>query len=245
MKSSLRHIAIIMDGNGRWAAERHRPRVWGHVRGSNILTSIVEKASDMKLNALTLYAFSTENWSRPDIEIKTLFKLLKKFLKKEQKAIVKNNIAFEVIGDISKLDQATQDIIEETKKMSIHNTGLKLSFAFSYGGRQEIINSINHHIEKSPGKVIDEKILEENLYRPEIGDVDLLIRTGGDKRVSNFLLWQVSYAELFFTDTKWPDFTANQFEAIINDVQSRNRRFGSLDNDGSLEKTKNLLEGKQ
>jgi undecaprenyl diphosphate synthase len=245
MKTSIRHIAIIMDGNGRWATERRRPRVWGHVRGSNIVTSIVEKASDMKVNALTLYAFSTENWSRPDLEVRTLFKLLKKFLQKEQKSIIKNNIVFEVIGDISGLDEATQSIIEETKNLSQINTGLKLSFAFSYGGRQEIVNSINKHIKQSPGILIDESKLEENLYRPEIGDVDLLIRTGGDKRISNFLLWQVSYAELFFTDTKWPDFTPNQFETIVKEVQSRDRRFGSLDNAGSLEKTKILLEGKK
>ncbi len=245
MESSLRHIAIVMDGNGRWATERNRPRVWGHIRGSNIVTSVVEKASDLKLDALTLYAFSTENWSRPDLEIKTLFKLLKKFLKKEQKSILKNNIVFDVIGDTSGLDQATQDIIKQTRDLSRNNSGLKLSFAFSYGGRQEIIHAVNQYIRKSPGLKIDEKLLEQNLYRPEIGDVDLLIRTGGDKRVSNFLLWQVSYAELYFTDIKWPDFTASQFEAIVEEVKSRSRRFGSLDNNGSLEKTKILLEGKQ
>jgi undecaprenyl diphosphate synthase len=242
MKKAINHIAIIMDGNGRWAKEKFRPRVWGHIRGSNIVTSIVEKASDIELRALTLYAFSTENWSRPDSEVSILFKLLKKFLIKERESIQKNNIQFRVIGHVSGLDLETQSLIKELERESSGNSGLKLSFAFSYGGRTEIVDSVNTFIKENPGKAITEEKLESNLYRPDVGDVDLMIRTGGDKRISNYLLWQMSYAELFFTDTKWPDFTTIEFEKIINQVSKRDRRFGSLINDGSLQKTKDLVK---
>jgi undecaprenyl diphosphate synthase len=244
MKKEINHVAVIMDGNGRWAKEKFRPRVWGHIRGTNIVTSIVETASDMKLGALTLYAFSTENWSRPNTEVSILFKLLKKFLIKERQTIKKNNIQFRVIGHIGGLDKETQNLIKLLEDESAENSGLKLSFAFSYGGRTEIIDSVNSFIEDNPGVKITENDLENNLYRPDIGDVDLMIRTGGDKRISNYLLWQMSYAELFFTDTKWPDFTTMEFEKIIDQVSLRDRRFGSLDNDGSLAKTKNLKKTK-
>jgi undecaprenyl diphosphate synthase len=242
MKKAINHIAIIMDGNGRWAKEKFRPRIWGHVRGSSIVTSIVEKASDLQLHALTLYAFSTENWSRPEKEVSTLFKLLKKFLIKEREAIKKNNIQFRVIGHIDGLDKETQNLIKELENESSQNNGLKLSFAFSYGGRTEIVDSVNAFINRFPGQNITEEKLEKNLYRPEIGDVDLMIRTGGDKRISNYLLWQMSYAELFFTDTKWPDFTTIEFEKIINQVSLRDRRFGSLNNNSSIQSTKSLVK---
>lgn len=240
--SKINHIAIIMDGNGRWAKEKFRPRVWGHIRGSKIVNSIVEKASDLGVEALTLYAFSTENWSRPKEEVATLFKLLNKFLKKEKESILKNKIKFKVIGDISGLDSETISLIKSIEEDSKNFHGLKLSFAFSYGGRKEIVDSVNQFIEQNPGKKITEENIENFLYRPETKDVDLLIRTAGDQRISNFLLWQISYAELYFTDTKWPDFTPNEFESIINKVANRDRRFGSLDNQGSLKKTKELIE---
>lgn len=242
MKKAINHVAIIMDGNGRWAKEKLRPRVWGHVRGSNKVSEIVEAASKMNLKALTLYAFSTENWSRPNSEISILFKLLKKFLLKERESIKKNNIQFMVIGNISGLDSGTQNLIKELEDESSDNTGLKLSFAFSYGGRAEIIDAANAFISRNPNKPLTEESLEEYLYRPEAGDVDLMIRTGGNKRISNYLLWQMSYAELFFTDTKWPDFNTIEFEEIVNQVSLRDRRFGSLDNDGSLKKTKSLVK---
>lgn len=242
MSKSIKHVAIIMDGNGRWAKQRFRPRVWGHIRGSNVVSSIVESASNTGLDALTLYAFSTENWSRPKEEVTTLFKLLYKFLKKERKSIKKNNIQFKVIGNISKLEDHVQGLINEVEAESKSATGLKLSFAFSYGGRQEILDSVNKYILDNPGKEISEEAINQNLYRPEIGDVDLMIRTAGDQRISNFLLWQSSYAELFFTDTKWPDFSAKQFEEIIQSVSKRDRRFGSLDNQGTLDKTKKLVQ---
>lgn len=238
--SKINHVAIIMDGNGRWAKQRLRPRVWGHIRGANIVRDIVEASHDLNLKALTLYAFSTENWSRPDSEVSTLFKLLKKFLARERKSILKNNIQFKIIGEISNLPKSTQEEILSLEKDSSKNTGLKLSFAFSYGGRQEILRATNEFIKNNPGQEITAEALEENLYRPEIGDVDLLIRTGGDIRISNFLLWQVSYAELYFTKTKWPDFTKAEFLKIIENVSSHDRRFGSLDNDGNLEASMNL-----
>jgi len=242
MNSKIKHVAIIMDGNGRWAQDKLRPRVWGHIRGSRIVNKIVEASSDTGLEALTLYAFSTENWSRPEQEIATLFKLLVKFLKRERAQLKKNNIQFKVIGDISRLDQAAQKLISDVENESGTNAGLKLSFAFSYGGRQEILDSVNQFIAKNPGKQITEEELQNNLYRPEAGDVDLLIRTAGDQRISNFLLWQISYAELFFTDTKWPDFTGQEFLDILESVGHRDRRFGSLDNQGSLEQSKKLAQ---
>ena len=242
MENSIKHVAIIMDGNGRWAKQKFRPRVWGHIRGSKIVNSIVESASNHGLKALTLYAFSSENWSRPNDEISTLFKLLKKFLIKEREQIRKNKIEFQVIGDISKLNIETQQLIKDVEEESKNSTGLKLSFAFSYGGRIEIVDAVNKFVKQNPGKEISEKDIQKNLYRPDAGDVDLMIRTGGDQRISNFLLWEVSYAELFFTDTKWPDFTKNEFESIINKVSGHDRRFGSLDNKGSLEKSKELAK---
>lgn len=242
MESNIKHVAIIMDGNGRWAKQRFRPRVWGHIRGSNVVSKIVESASDLGLNALTLYAFSTENWSRPREEISTLFKLLGKFLKKEKNNILKNNIQFKVIGDISKLESSLKNLIIEITELSQKATGLKLSFAFSYGGRNEIVDAVNSFISENPGKKITEQEIQGRLYRPDIGDVDLMIRTAGDQRISNFLLWQMSYAELYFIDTKWPDFNASLFQDIIKVVSQRDRRFGSLDNSGNLVNSKKLAE---
>lgn len=217
-----------MDGNGRWAKERLRPRFWGHIRGASKISSIVEKANQLGLKALTLYAFSTENIQRPKHEVDLLFKLLKKYLSTEQENLINNNVCFQVIGDISILEQDAQKLILETQKLCAHNTGLKLSFAFGYGGRKEIVDAVNRFILENPGQELSENKLAQYLYRPEIGDVDLLIRTAGDQRVSNFLLWQISYAELFFSKTKWPDFSAAELESIIFEVQSRERRFGKV-----------------
>lgn len=240
----IEHIAIIMDGNGRWAQKRKRPRVWGHIRGANMVSDIVTAASKSKeIKALTLYGFSTENWARPLPEIKSLFKLLKKFLLKEREKMIRNNIQFEIIGDISKLDDETKDIIHEIEDVTKNNTGLKLSLAFSYGGRQEILDSVNRFIIENPGKPITADQLEAHLYRPEIKDVDLLIRTAGDKRISNFLLWQLSYAELYFSETLWPEFTVDEFEEIIANVSKRERRFGSVGvKEASLDNSFNIAK---
>lgn len=226
--SSIKHVAVIMDGNGRWATRRYRPRVWGHIRGTGVVSDIVEAADDLGLNALTLYAFSTENWSRPVEEVSTLFRLLKKFLLKEKQRILANNIKFKIIGEIHNLSQDTINLIHHLEEATKNNTGLKLTFAFSYGSRSEIIRSVNRFIENNPGKAITEADLDANMYRSETGDVDLLIRTGGEQRISNFLLWQLAYAELYFTPTKWPDFTALEFKKIVENVSMRERRFGNV-----------------
>ena len=240
--SAINHVAIIMDGNGRWAKERRRPRFWGHVKGSQVVSEIVSSAVEQNLHALTLYAFSTENWSRPKEEISTLFKLLEKFLKRERKNILKNNVQFKIIGDTSNLGESTKKLISDIEKESTDCTGLKLSLAFSYGGRKEIVDAVNAFIQKTPQKNITEDEISDNLYRPECGDVDLLIRTAGDQRISNFLLWQCSYAEFFFTKTKWPDFNSQEFVQILDETRCRERRFGTISKDASIDKAKSLAE---
>jgi undecaprenyl diphosphate synthase len=233
--AEINHVAIIMDGNGRWANKRFHPRIWGHVRGSAVVSNIVQAADDQGLKALTLYAFSTENWSRPVEEVSTLFKLLKKFLHKEKDRIVSNNIKFKVIGEIQHLPCETIQLIQEIEAITKNATGLKLTFAFSYGGRTEIIRAVNAFIAASPGKEMTEADMLNHLYRPELGDVDLMIRTGGEQRISNFLIWQMAYAELYFTPTKWPDFTASEFKKIIDHVSGRERRFGNISHQPNLD----------
>jgi undecaprenyl diphosphate synthase len=229
MKNNLKHVAIIMDGNGRWAQERSRPRFWGHVRGAYRVSDIVERASDLGIESLTLYAFSTENWSRPADEIKVLFRLLHKYLNSEFNRIIDNNIKFRVIGETKKLGEETLEIIHSLEDKTKQNTGLNLTFCFGYSGRFEILSAVNAALADG-AKEVDEQSFSKYFFRPECGDVDLLIRTGGDKRISNFLLWQIAYAELYFEDTKWPEFTANKFENIIDKFSNRSRRFGGIEN---------------
>jgi undecaprenyl diphosphate synthase len=235
--SSIKHVAIIMDGNGRWANRRLRPRIWGHVRGSGVVSDIVKTADDLGISALTLYAFSTENWSRPLEEVSTLFKLLKKFLVKEKDRLLLNNVKFKVIGDIRSLPSDTIELIEEVEKLTRNASGLLLTFAFNYGGRAEIVRAINSLQIENPDKLISEDDLARSMYRPESGDVDLMIRTGGEQRISNFMLWQSAYAELFFTPTKWPDFTPEEFRKIIDSVSGRERRFGATSSQVALKQT--------
>lgn len=244
MDLGIKHVAIIMDGNGRWANQRMRPRVWGHVRGSGVVSEIVEAADNYGVKALTLYAFSTENWSRPNDEVGVLFKLLYKFLIKETKRLIKNQVSFKVIGDVSKLPSQTQAIIRELEETTKDFDGLKLTFCFSYGARNEMVYAVNKFIAENPGKQITQADIEKSLMRPETGDVDLLIRTGGEQRVSNFLLWQIAYAELCFTPTKWPDFTPSEFHSILASVSKRERRFGGLspNADKNINRTTPTLE---
>lgn len=239
-----------MDGNGRWATMRSHPRVWGHVRGSGVVADIVEEADNLGVSALTLYAFSSENWCRPQTEVKVLFNLLYKFLKKERARILKNNIRFKIMGDISNLPASTKNLIFQLEEESKFNTGLKLSFAFGYGARAEISQALNAFIRNNPGKEVSEDELAKYLLIPDLGDVDLLIRTGGDQRISNFLLWQIAYAELYFTETKWPDFNPIEFREILERVTRRERRFGAttktLDLKSNVEQArvnKGLLRG--
>lgn len=226
--SSIKNIALIMDGNGRWANEKGRPRIWGHIRGARKVNEIVKKAVSMNLNSLTLYAFSTENWSRPNDEVNALFKILKKFLITERKTILDNDIKFSVIGNYEVLNTSIVNLINETIDKTKSNKGLNLSLAINYGGRTEIINAVNKFLNESPAKEITEVDLERNLYNPSVNDIDLVIRTAGEQRVSNFLLWQLSYSEFYFSNIKWPDFSAAEFEKIIQSVDKRDRRFGNI-----------------
>jgi undecaprenyl diphosphate synthase len=226
-----------MDGNGRWAKKRFRPRLWGHMRGSAVVSEVVETADKAGIKALTMYAFSTENWSRPLEEVSGLFKILKKFLVKEKRRIIANNIKFKVIGEIQSLPQETISLIAEMEELTKGATGLRLTFAFNYGGRAEIVRAVNAFQLNHPDRLLTEYDLQSFMYRPETGDVDLMIRTGGEQRISNFLLWQMAYAELYFTPTMWPDFTSYEFIKIIDHVSVRERRFGNVSDQGDLEQS--------
>jgi undecaprenyl diphosphate synthase len=225
---SPKHVAIIMDGNGRWANSRGHTRVWGHIRGARVVSDIVDSCLKYGIENLTLFTFSTENWSRPMMEIKVLYALLKKFLQRERSKLHRQKVCFRLIGDISTLPKPTQDLINEISEETSEYTNMTLTLAFGYGGRSDILQAVNTHISENPGQIISETDLSKCLLTSPHNDVDLLIRTGGDRRISNFLLWQVAYAELFFTDTRWPDFTQVEFEHIVTTFGQVERRFGSV-----------------
>ena len=227
------HIAIIMDGNGRWAKERGMPRLYGHKKGVEVVRKITEAASKIGIQNLTLFTFSSENWNRPEKEVKSLMKLLLSSLKNEITNLEKNNIRLTAIGNIDALgsDVKTmlQDSIEKTKK----NSGLNLNLALNYGSRMEIINAIKNMLEDLNSKEIDfdsisEKLFSKYLFTKNIEDPDLLIRTGKEHRISNFLLWQIAYTEIYFSKKYWPDFDKDQFYHAIFDFQKRDRRFGAI-----------------
>ncbi len=225
MANKISHIAMVMDGNGRWAQNRGKKRVDGHERGAETIRDITTFCSNHKeITQLTLYAFSTENWKRPKLEVEFLMKLLNKYLKKELPFYLKNNVKFKAIGDIGKFSKKLQKIIVHTEQETKKCTGLTQSLALNYGSRDEIIRAINK-IDKHCSKVNYEDIAA-SLDCKE--NVDLFIRTGGDHRLSNYLLWQSAYAELFFTDTLWPDFTSIELESIISDFKTIERRFGGV-----------------
>ena len=226
-----RHIAIIMDGNGRWAKRRNQPRVFGHRQGAKSVRKVVEATARLGINNLTMYAFSTENWNRPKHEIKTLMKLLVNALKNELGLMMKNNIRLNAIGHTdmmpTNVQQELQEVLDETKE----NTGLVLTLALSYGARQEILRAVQEISHKVKNNIIsvenvDDNIINKHLYTQNLPDVDLLIRTSGEVRISNFLLWQIAYAELYFTDELWPDFNETSLHKAIADYQKRERRFG-------------------
>jgi undecaprenyl diphosphate synthase len=226
-----RHLAIIMDGNGRWAKQQGLLRAFGHESGTKSVKIIIESCARLGIENLTLYAFSTENWNRPKLEVDTLMKILIKSLKKELTTLQNNDIKLNTIGNLEKMPQSAQkellDVIEKTK----NNTKMTLTLALSYGSREEIINAVKNISNKVKNNIIsidsiDDSIINEHLYTQNLPDVDLLIRTSGEHRISNFLLWQIAYAELYFTDVLWPDFKEqNLYEAIIS-YQKRERRFG-------------------
>ncbi|WP_024790942.1 MULTISPECIES: di-trans,poly-cis-decaprenylcistransferase [unclassified Lebetimonas] len=219
------HLAIIMDGNGRWAKKRGLKRVEGHKKGAEVVKEITAYcANSPEIKILTLYAFSTENWKRPKMETDFLMKLLENWLKKELETYIKNDVKFEVIGDISKFSPKLRKRIEYTKETTKNNKRLTQVLALNYGGRDEITRAVKKIIKKN--EEITQENIQKNLDINE--DVDLLIRTSGEIRVSNFLLWQIAYAEMFFTPTLWPDFTSRELEQILNNFKKRQRRFGGI-----------------
>jgi undecaprenyl diphosphate synthase len=226
-----KHIAIIMDGNGRWAKKQGMMRVFGHENGTKSVNSTVETCARIGIENLTLYAFSTENWNRPKAEVDTLMNLLVSSLHKEFEKLNKNNIRLNAIGDLESLPKKVQKELSEAIEKTKNNTRMTLTIALSYGSRDEIINVVKNISKKVKNNIIsieniDETIINQHLYTHNLPDVDLLIRTSGEHRISNFLLWQIAYAELYFTDVLWPDFNEqNLYEAIIS-YQNRERRFG-------------------
>ena len=221
-----KHIAIIMDGNGRWAKERDLNRTAGHEEGAKTVRKITQYCSDIKVKYLTLYAFSTENWERPKLEVEFLMKLLERYLKKELEVYLQNNIRFKAIGDLSRFSKSLQNTIFETQNKTANCSGLTQVLALNYGSKNEIIRAIKKLNELN--LEITEQNLESCLDTAGMGDVDVLIRTSGEVRLSNYLLWQNAYAEMFFTQTYWPDFTASELDDILSDFSKRGRRFGGI-----------------
>ncbi|MCZ6156699.1 polyprenyl diphosphate synthase [Campylobacter ureolyticus] len=224
--NKLNHLAIIMDGNGRWAKKRGFIRTKGHDSGANVVENVAKFCIDKDIKNLTLYAFSTENWARPKSEVEYLIKLFKEFLIKKEEIFIKNEIKFETIGNLNKFDDELLNLIANIKEKTTIFNKLTLTLAVNYGSKDEIVRAVKKLISK--GDEISEATISQNLDTAKIGDVDLLIRTGGEQRLSNFLLWQTSYAELFFTPTLWPDFSYNELEKIVEKYTKIHRKFGGL-----------------
>ena len=226
-----KHVAIIMDGNGRWAEQKGMPRIFGHQSGVSAVRKIVEAANKFNIKYLTLFTFSLENWNRPQSEIDTLMGLLVQTLKDEFEDILKNNIKLNAIGELNTLPDEVRNELYSIIHGTKDNTGMVLTLALSYGGKQEIFKAVKEIADKVKNDVIcldnfDDSLINDHLYTKNLPDVDLLIRTSGEQRISNFLLWQIAYAELYFTDVYWPDFTEEDLEKAIVEYQNRERRFG-------------------
>lgn len=223
------HVGIIMDGNGRWAEMRGLPRIEGHRRGAERAKEIAEVSIELGVKCLTLYAFSTENWQRPQTEVSTLMKILEYYLKNELSGLLKKDVVFRVIGETWRLPDNIRGLIEETEAKTASHKGMTLVAALSYSGRSEIIRAIKKmETAGLSGDAVTEAALDSFLDTQGLPAPDLIIRTSGERRLSNFLLWQAAYAELYFTDTLWPDFNREEFIVAIQDFQSRERRFGSI-----------------
>jgi undecaprenyl diphosphate synthase len=228
------HIAIIMDGNGRWANRRSLPRVAGHKAGIGPVRSTVESCARLGVKVLTLYAFSIENWKRPRAEVETLWRLLRFYLRRELPDLQKNDIRLEAIGRLDALPVQVRDELEAAVAATAANRGLLVNLAINYGGRAELVDAVNSILDAArrrgelSGLRVDEELISANLYTSQSPDPDLLIRTSGEMRISNFLLWQIAYAELYITDTLWPDFGRTDLLKAILDFQKRDRRFGGL-----------------
>ena len=222
-----KHIAITMDGNGRWAKERGKKRVFGHNHGVKSVRDTIEGAVEYGIEFLTLFAFSTENWKRPKAEVNALMTLLIKAINKETKDLIKNNISLKTIGDISQLPLKCQKELAESIKKTKDNTGMTLILALSYSGKWEIINAIKQLLQEDIStEDFSEDIFQQYLTTNNVPDPELLIRTSGEKRISNFMLWQIAYSELYFTEKKWPDFRKEDLKDAIIEYQNRERRFG-------------------
>jgi len=230
------HIGIIMDGNGRWAKKRGRPRTFGHQKGAEAIDNIVNFASKIGVGTLTLYSFSAENWKRPPTEVKFLMNLLSTYLKIKLKKFVRNNIRVRAIGRTDELPDSVKNLLDYTLKVTENNTGMILNLALNYSGRNEIIDGIknilaNDRIKNIDENEIDDKFISNFMYDPEIPDPELIIRTSNEYRLSNFLLWQIAYSEFYYTPKLWPDFGVEDLTEAIENYLGRNRRFGGLDNE--------------
>lgn len=228
------HLAIIMDGNGRWAKSRGLPRVFGHKKGADVVTDVVGYCSDMGVKYLTLYTFSTENWLRPKDEVGFLMDLLNKYLEKEIDEMDRNNIRLLVSGRLGMLPPLSKEMVDKSVARLAKNNGMVLNLAISYGGRNEIVDAFRSLAELvKEGRLdpaeIDTDIIAQNLYNPEVPDIDLVIRTSGEQRISNFMLWRAAYSEYYFTDCLWPDFGKDELNSAFADFSSRVRRFGMTD----------------
>ena len=226
-----KHISIVMDGNGRWARLKHRPRFLGHKKGVEAVREIVKTCSKLNIECLSLFAFSSENWKRPEEEIKNLMGLFMMALEREAKALAKNNVRLQIIGDLSAFSEKLQTKIKQVEDLTINSTGLRLIVAANYGGRWDITQSTKALAKEiQSGSLNQDSISEDdiskNISTADLPDPDLFIRTGGEKRISNFLLWQMAYTELYFTDVLWPDFDEKELKKAIMDYSSRQRRFG-------------------
>jgi undecaprenyl diphosphate synthase len=227
-----RHVAVIMDGNGRWAQKRHLPRIAGHRSGTQSARTTIETCARLKIEALTLYAFSVENWRRPKTEIDFLMALLREYLRKEMPLIQKNNIRMRFLGRMDELPAGVQNDVRDAMEKTAGNRGMVLCVALNYGGRAEIVDAMNAILSERNGHRTSDKVTEEqlsrHLYTEGLPDPDLLIRTSGEMRVSNFLLWQIAYAEIFVTETLWPDFNRARLLEALLEFQKRERRYGGI-----------------
>ena len=225
----IKHVALIMDGNGRWAEIRGLSRIDGHREGVKRVGDIINASIDLDLKALTLYVFSMENWQRPENEVNALMSLLILYLKNEMEKLAKDNIVFKAIGNIEKLPQSIQALLKDFELLTRGNNGLLLTAAVSYGGREEILRAVKRMMKDGlTPEEINENTFENYLYTKGLPPPDLIIRTSGEMRLSNFLLWQSAYSELYFSETLWPDFRSDEFISIVMECQKRERRFGSL-----------------
>ncbi|MTJ13710.1 isoprenyl transferase [Anabaena sp. UHCC 0187] len=227
------HVAVIMDGNGRWAKSRGLPRIMGHKAGADTLKNLLRCCEDWGIQALTVYAFSTENWKRPREEVNFLMALIRRFLRQELKEMVQKNVHIEFMGVLSELPLSLQQEISRSTEATRHNTGIRFSIATNYGGRQEILQACRAISQKVQNGLIkpediSEEVFEAHLYTAGVADPDLLIRTSGEMRLSNFLLWQMAYGEIYITDALWPDFDRNEFHRALSAYQQRERRFGKV-----------------